>query len=149
MSRDFRNRLIGEDRSRMSSVIMSFFSMFWITKEELPSCKFERLIIARNQGHFEPANNYQRYIVLHSWTIEYQEIQYGGDQNFDLLFAQDCWICIQRLTYFYSEKELRTNLVLSKIIKRYGRRFQDQRSSCLTISHSLPNGVSSLTQHGK
>ena len=29
--------------------------------------------IARNQGHFEPANNYQRYIVLHSGTIEYQE----------------------------------------------------------------------------
>ena len=30
--------------------------------------------IARNQGNFEPANNYQRYIVLHSGTIEYQEI---------------------------------------------------------------------------
>ena len=30
-------------------------------------------LIARNQGHFEPANNYQRYIVLHSGTIEYQE----------------------------------------------------------------------------
>ena len=30
-------------------------------------------VIARNQGHFEPANNYQRYIVLHSGTIEYQE----------------------------------------------------------------------------
>ena len=29
--------------------------------------------IARNQGHFEPANNYQLYIVLHSGTIEYQE----------------------------------------------------------------------------
>ena len=29
--------------------------------------------IARNHGHFEPANNYQRYIVLHSGTIEYQE----------------------------------------------------------------------------
>ena len=29
--------------------------------------------IARNQGHFEPAKNYQRYIVLHSGTIEYQE----------------------------------------------------------------------------
>ena len=29
--------------------------------------------IARNQGHFEPANNYQRYIVLQSGTIEYQE----------------------------------------------------------------------------
>ena len=29
--------------------------------------------IARNQGHFEPTNNYQRYIVLHSGTIEYQE----------------------------------------------------------------------------
>ena len=29
--------------------------------------------IARNLGHFEPANNYQRYIVLHSGTIEYQE----------------------------------------------------------------------------
>ena len=26
------------------------------------------LVIARNQGHFEPANNYQRYIVLHCGT---------------------------------------------------------------------------------
>ena len=26
--------------------------------------------IAKNQGHFEPANNYQRYIVLHSGTVE-------------------------------------------------------------------------------
>ena len=24
------------------------------------------LLIARNQGHFEPANNYQRYIVLYN-----------------------------------------------------------------------------------
>ena len=29
--------------------------------------------IARNKGNFEPANNYQRYIVLQSGTIEYQE----------------------------------------------------------------------------
>ena len=29
--------------------------------------------IARNQGHFEPTNNYQQCIVLHSETIEYQE----------------------------------------------------------------------------
>ena len=29
--------------------------------------------IARNQGNFEPAYNYQRYIVLQSGTIEYQE----------------------------------------------------------------------------
>ena len=43
-------------------------------------------------------------------------------------------ICIQRLAYFYSEKDLRTNLFPSKIINRYGRRFEDQRCSCLTIS---------------
>ena len=29
------------------------------------------LNITRNQGHFEPANNYQRYNVLHSGTINY------------------------------------------------------------------------------
>ena len=45
------------------------------------------LHIARNQGHCEPANNCQLYIVLHSRTIYYQEIQYCSDQNFDLLFA--------------------------------------------------------------
>ena len=33
----------------------------------------ESRLIAINQGHFEPANNYQLYIVLHSGTIEYQE----------------------------------------------------------------------------
>ena len=38
-------------------------------------------------GHFEPTNNCQLYIVLHSRTIYYQEIQYCSDQNFDLLFA--------------------------------------------------------------
>ena len=45
-------------------------------------------------------------------------------------------ICIQRLVYFYSEKDLRTNLFPSKIIyiNRYGWRFEDQRCSCLTIS---------------
>ena len=31
------------------------------------------LFIARNQGHYEPANDYQRYSVLHSGTIVYQE----------------------------------------------------------------------------
>ena len=28
--------------------------------------KTKMKLIARNHGHFEPANNYQRYIVLHS-----------------------------------------------------------------------------------
>ena len=43
--------------------------------------------IARNQGHFEPANNYQRYIVLHSGTIgtiEYQENSIWRQSRLDL-----------------------------------------------------------------
>ena len=40
--------------------------------------------IARNQGHFEPANNYQRYIVLHSGTIEYQENSIWRRSRLDL-----------------------------------------------------------------
>ena len=47
---------------------------------------------------------------------------------------QDYWICIQRLAYFYSKKDLRTNLFPSKNINKYGRWFEDQRCSCLTIS---------------
>ena len=34
----------------------------------------------------------------------------------------------------YSEKDLRTNLFPCKNINKYGRRFEDQRCSCLTIS---------------
>ena len=41
-------------------------------------------LIARNQGHFEPANNYQRYIVLHSGTIEYQENSIWRRSRLDL-----------------------------------------------------------------
>ena len=40
--------------------------------------------IARNKGHFEPANNYQRYIVLHSGTIEYQENSIWRRSRLDL-----------------------------------------------------------------
>ena len=40
--------------------------------------------IARNQGHFEPADNYQRYIVLHSGTIEYQENSIWRRSRLDL-----------------------------------------------------------------
>ena len=40
--------------------------------------------IARNQGHFEPANNYQRYIVLHSGTIKYQENSIWRRSRLDL-----------------------------------------------------------------
>ena len=47
---------------------------------------------------------------------------------------QDYWICIQRLAYFYSEKDLRTNLFPSKNINKYGRRFEDRHCPCLTIS---------------
>ena len=42
------------------------------------------LNIARHQGHFEPANNYQRYIVLHSGTIEYQENSIWRRSRLDL-----------------------------------------------------------------
>ena len=38
----------------------------------------------QNQGHFEPANNYQRYIVLHSGTIEYQENSIWRRSRLDL-----------------------------------------------------------------
>ena len=41
--------------------------------------------IARNQGHFEPADNYKRYIVLHSGTIEYQENSIWRRSRLDLL----------------------------------------------------------------
>ena len=40
--------------------------------------------IARNQGHFEPANNYQRYNVLHSGTIVYQENSIWRRSRLDL-----------------------------------------------------------------
>ena len=40
--------------------------------------------IAKNQGHFEPANNYQRYIVLHSGTVEYQEKSIWRQSRLDL-----------------------------------------------------------------
>ena len=40
--------------------------------------------IARNQGHFEPANNYQQCIVLHSETIEYQENSIWRRSRLDL-----------------------------------------------------------------
>ena len=40
--------------------------------------------IARNQGHFENTNNYQRYIVLHSGTIEYQENSVWRRSRLDL-----------------------------------------------------------------
>ena len=151
--------------------------------------------IAKNQGHFEPANNYQRYIVLHSGTVEYQENSIWRQSRLDLqrsvfctmtytiwapqifylikrkrkedppvnlwdfsgqsddlmsefLFAfikfsrQDYLICIQRLVYFYSEKDLRTNLFPSKNINKYGRWFEDQRCSCLTISVIIFNMAS-------
>ena len=42
------------------------------------------LSIARNQGHFEPANNYQGYIVLHSGTIEYQDNSIWRRSRLDL-----------------------------------------------------------------
>ena len=45
---------------------------------------FREIIIARNRGHFEPANNYQRYIVLHSATIEYQEDSIWRRSRLDL-----------------------------------------------------------------
>ena len=45
----------------------------WDLVLDSSTTNFQDLVIARNQGHFEPANNYQRYTVLHSGTIEYQE----------------------------------------------------------------------------
>ena len=57
---------------------------FILTKKDL---------IARNQGHFEPANNYQRYIVLNSGTIEHQgefNIQYGGDHG--SICKEECFV---------------------------------------------------------
>ena len=63
---------------------------------------------------------------------------------------QDYWICIERLAYFYSEKDLRNNLPPCKNINKCGRRFEDQRCPCFNyFSHSFQHGVSSLTQHGK
>ena len=50
--------------------------------------------IARNQGHFEPANNYQRYIVLHSGTIEYQENSIWQRSRLDLQ-----WSVFRTMTY--------------------------------------------------
>ena len=156
---------------------------------------FRAIIIARNRGHFEPANNYQRYIISHSATIEYQEdsiwrrsrldlqrsvfctmtytiwapqifylmkrkrkedlqvnLWYFSRQSDDMMsefwFAfikfsrQDYWICIQRLVYFYSSKDLRTHLFPGKNINKYGRRFEDQRCSYLTISVIVFNTAS-------
>ena len=59
-----------------------------------------------------------------------KRIQYGGD----LLFAPRLLNCIQHLAYFYSEKDLRTNLFLSKIMNKYCWRFEYQRCSSLTVS---------------
>ena len=50
----------------------------------------DKLTIARNQGHFEPANNYQRYIVLHSGTIEYQENSIWRRSRLDLQRSVFC-----------------------------------------------------------
>ena len=61
--------------------------------------------IARNQGHFEPVNNYQQYIVLHSRTIDHQE--------------NSIW---RR----FALRAKTTELFNSKIINKYGRRFEDQ-----------------------
>ena len=47
------------------SVQLSSYGSTWQVAKHEP--------IARNQGHFEPANNYQRYIVLHPGTVEYEE----------------------------------------------------------------------------
>ena len=58
----------------------------WWTKQIHFSTKLS-LHIARNQGHFEPTNNCQLYIILHSRTIYHQEIQYCSDHRFDLLFT--------------------------------------------------------------
>ena len=68
----------------------------------VPRHRLFRSNIVRNQGHFEPANNYQRYNVLHSGTIVYQEaaitarsakkrVSYHGLHNLstaDLLFDE-------------------------------------------------------------
>ena len=123
----------------------------------VPRHRLSRSNIVRNQGHFEPANNYQRYNVLHSGTIVYQEnsiwqrsrldlqrsvfrtmaytiwapqifylmkrkrkedlqvnlwdfSRQSDDMMSEFWFAfikfsrQDDWICIQRLSYFYSLK---------------------------------------------
>ena len=54
---------------------------YWIESEMTSG------IIARNHGHFELANNYQRYIVLHSGTIgtiEYQENSIWRRSRLDL-----------------------------------------------------------------
>ena len=40
--------------------------------------------IVRNQGHFEPANDYQWYIVLQSGTLEYQENSIQRRSRLDL-----------------------------------------------------------------
>ena len=50
----------------------------------VPRHRLFRSNIVRNQGHFEPANNYQRYIVLHSGTIEYQENSIWRRSRLDL-----------------------------------------------------------------
>ena len=54
----------------------------WYTCMSFETC-WSRLI-ARNQGQFEPANNYQRYIVLHSGTIVNKEKSIWRRSKLDL-----------------------------------------------------------------
>ena len=50
----------------------------------VPRHRLFRSNIVRNQGHFEPANNYQRYNVLHSGTIVYRENSIWRRSRLDL-----------------------------------------------------------------
>ena len=68
------------------------------------------------------------------WDFSKQSDDMMSEFWFALGLGLDYWICIQCLAYFYSGKDLRTNFFTCKNINKYGRRFEDQRCSYLTIS---------------
>ena len=59
-------------RAQLHSLLRLTDANTYVSLPPPPSPPLRPRRIARNQGHFEPANNYQRYIVLHFRTIDYQ-----------------------------------------------------------------------------
>ena len=80
------SRMLRYQKRRKDFVIVFYNYFFLISTSSfvLNFVCFREIIIARNRGHFEPANNYQRYIVLHSATIEYQEDSIWRRSRLDL-----------------------------------------------------------------
>ena len=78
------SRMLRYQKRRKDFVFYYYFFLISTSSFVLNFVCFREIIIARNRGHFEPANNYQRYIVSHSATIEYQEDSIWRRSGLDL-----------------------------------------------------------------